>query len=103
VSRRRDLSPTLERKEGQLETLGRSLAKAQETERRLKRELRDMQKNNRSLLQQVADLGQALARQRDAHEERIATYQRILSAPPPEPPEAPGLLQRIVSKFTSPT
>lgn len=103
MSRRRDMTPTLERRDGQLETMGKSLAKAQERERNLLRQLRELQKNNRALLQQLADLGQAMARERAAHEERIARYQTILAAEPPAPPDPPGLFQRMVSKFTSPT
>jgi hypothetical protein len=53
MSRRRDLTPTIERKEGQVEALGRSLAKAQERERELKRLIREQQRSTLTLTNEL--------------------------------------------------
>jgi septal ring factor EnvC (AmiA/AmiB activator) len=104
MSRRRDMTPTLERRDGQIETLMRSIAREQAKNRDLRHQLREAQRAHLAVSEQLgrmhADCDRILEDQRRAHEERIARYQTILLATPPEPPEPPRRWhQRLLSKI----
>lgn len=53
MSRRRDMAPTLERRDGQIQTMGRQLAKAQALARDLKRQVRAAQDGERTVLEEL--------------------------------------------------
>lgn len=100
MSRRRDMTPTLERRDGQIETLMKSLAREQAKNRDLRNDLRDAQRANDLLLRTQVGFEQTIANLKAAHEERIARYQTILNATPPEPAEpARGWYQRLLAKI----
>jgi chromosome segregation ATPase len=94
MSRRRDMTPTLERKDGQLETLARQLAREQAKNRDLRRELRDAQRAHLAVSEQLqrvhADCERRLAELEATHEE----------AQPPAPEPARSWHQRLFSKLT---
>jgi erythromycin esterase-like protein len=103
MSRRRDMAPTLERKDGQLEVLARQLAKSQAKERELRRELRESQRAHLAVSEQLRRLHEECDRRIDnlnaAHEDRIARYQTILLATPAEPEPALRWHQRLLAKI----
>jgi chromosome segregation ATPase len=98
MSRHRDMAPTVARKDSQLEVMARQLAKAQARERELKRDLATSRRETATALEQLRRAEQhyerARAEQEQRHDARIATYQTILAAEPPAPPEVP-IGQRI--------
>lgn len=106
MSRRRDLSPTLERKEGQLEVVGRQLAKAQGRERDTKRELAHSRAETRTVLEQLAQ-AQVTIKQQAADIARLEAWCHSLThlpsheeAAPPAPEPARSWHQRLLSKIT---
>lgn len=53
MSRRRDMTPTLERRDGQIETLMRSVAREQAKNRDLRNDLRDSRRETQTALEQL--------------------------------------------------
>jgi peptidoglycan hydrolase CwlO-like protein len=102
MSRRRDMAPTVARKDSQLEVMARKLAKAQARERDLMRDLTTSRRETATALEQLRRAEQhyerARAEQERCHEARIARYQTVLATEPPAPPEVP-IGQRIREWF----
>jgi chromosome segregation ATPase len=76
VSRRRDMTPTLERRDGQIETLMKSLAREQAKSRDLRNDLRDSRRETQTALEQLRIAQETIRKLETPHE----------APPAPEPP-----------------
>jgi len=98
MSRRRDMTPTLERKDGQLETMARSLAKAQDRERELKRLIREQQRATLTLTNEL----DARARTIDVLRDDIVYYrEQATNAEMARLALAQSLCQRVRAWFST--